>query len=316
MSTLKSIPSIGYGGAIGLQREYESHPAGLRTHMLVSLGSTLFTLVGAYGFQDFNQKTTTFDPTRIAAQVVSGIGFLGGGAILKSGLTVQGLTTAATLWYVSAVGVAAAADAWFPALVSTVLVLIVLELFKRLEVLYWRKRNMHFLKIENIDESTVGKVATLLSMNNVEIRKTIRTKVDKESGRFAIIFHIQLPKSLRSTPLLMASIIQGVEGVSYSDIVLLDDHDFKHYMKRFSENVVLGPSPPELSNAHYNRSGSDEEAVISENEFHNKFTQDSQNIADGSKRKSRVESKPRRFRIKTKSRQLHRTVSSSSIEEQ
>src|ERR687893_654955 len=96
------------GGIIGVEREFSDQPAGFRTHILVSLGAALFTLVGAYGVAPFlgEDAAVRFDPTRIAAQVVTGIGFLGAGAILRSGMSVRGLTTAASLWVVAAVGAA------------------------------------------------------------------------------------------------------------------------------------------------------------------------------------------------------------------
>ena len=104
------------GGAIGLERELRERQAGLRTHLVVSLGSALFTLVSAYAFIDFGVRV---DPTRIAAQIVTGIGFLGAGAIIRQGLSVRGLTTAATLWLVAAIGMAAGAGYWEGALIAT-----------------------------------------------------------------------------------------------------------------------------------------------------------------------------------------------------
>src|SRR5258708_39457216 len=100
--------------------------AGLRTHLLVSLGSALFTIVGAYGFHEFLSSGATVvraDPTRIAAQIVTGIGFLGAGAIIRQGLSVRGLTTAATLWVVAAGGLAWGAGYYSAALISTIVVL-------------------------------------------------------------------------------------------------------------------------------------------------------------------------------------------------
>src|SRR5262249_58759684 len=94
------------GGAIGAERELREHDAGLRTHTLVALGSALFTIVSAYAWTDFNfsaRNGITYDPTRITAQIVTGIGFLGAGAIIRHGLSVRGLTTAARLWVVAAV---------------------------------------------------------------------------------------------------------------------------------------------------------------------------------------------------------------------
>jgi putative Mg2+ transporter-C (MgtC) family protein len=96
------------GGAIGAERELNDQAAGLRTHMLLTIGACLFTLISAYGF---NGGIGT-DPSRIAAQIVTGIGFLGGGAIVRHGLTVKGLTTAASIWATASVGVAVGAGSY------------------------------------------------------------------------------------------------------------------------------------------------------------------------------------------------------------
>jgi putative Mg2+ transporter-C (MgtC) family protein len=117
------------GGLIGLERELREREAGLRTHLLVSLGSALFTIAGAYGFHDFlvsGGNVVRTDPTRVAAQIVTGIGFLGAGAIIRQGLSVRGLTTAATLWVVAAVGLAAGAGYYSAAIITTALVLLAL----------------------------------------------------------------------------------------------------------------------------------------------------------------------------------------------
>jgi putative Mg2+ transporter-C (MgtC) family protein len=115
------------GGAVGAEREYREREAGLRTHMLVSVGAALFTLISAYAWRDFEFSTPegiVFDPTRIAAQIVTGIGFLGAGAIIRQGLSVRGLTTAATLWVVAAIGMAAGAGYYSGAFITTVVVLV------------------------------------------------------------------------------------------------------------------------------------------------------------------------------------------------
>ena len=109
------------GGLIGLERELRDREAGLRTHLLVSVGAALFTIVGAYGFASIRT-----DPTRVAAQIVTGIGFLGAGAIIRQGSSVRGLTTAATLWVVAAVGLAAGAGYYSAALITTAIVLVAL----------------------------------------------------------------------------------------------------------------------------------------------------------------------------------------------
>ena len=99
-------------GAIGLERELRERAAGLRTHMLVGTGSALFTIVSAYGWSDFDfgpGTGMTLDPSRVAAQIVTGIGFLGAGAIIRQGGSIRGLTTAAGLWVVAAIGMATGA---------------------------------------------------------------------------------------------------------------------------------------------------------------------------------------------------------------
>jgi putative Mg2+ transporter-C (MgtC) family protein len=113
---LRIFVAAALGGAIGLERELRERQAGLRTHLVVSVGAALFTLVSAYGFASFDGKV---DPTRIAAQIVSGIGFLGAGAIIRQGLSVRGLTTAASLWLVAAIGMASGAGYWDGALIAT-----------------------------------------------------------------------------------------------------------------------------------------------------------------------------------------------------
>jgi putative Mg2+ transporter-C (MgtC) family protein len=110
------------GGMIGLERELREREAGLRTHLLVSVGAALFTTAGAYGFSG----SVRVDPTRVAAQIVTGIGFLGAGAIIRQGFSVRGLTTAATLWVVAAVGLAAGAGYYSGAVITTAVVLIAL----------------------------------------------------------------------------------------------------------------------------------------------------------------------------------------------
>ena len=124
---LRIVLAAALGGAIGVERELREREAGLRTHMLVSVGSALFTIVSAYGFHAFlasGASVVRADPSRIAAQIVTGIGFLGAGAIIRQGLSVRGLTTAATLWVVSAIGLAVGAGYYSGAVISTAVVLV------------------------------------------------------------------------------------------------------------------------------------------------------------------------------------------------
>lgn len=120
------------GGAIGLEREYDGQDAGFRTHLLVVVGAALFGLVSVGGFDDFfvSDRATTnvqLDVTRIASYVAPGIGFIGGGAILKYGGRVAGVTTAASLWSAAAVGLSVGLGFWEGAVITTVIVLLALE---------------------------------------------------------------------------------------------------------------------------------------------------------------------------------------------
>ena len=126
---LRLVLAAVLGGAVGFEREIREREAGLRTHLLVSVGAALFTIVSAYAWTDWSFSTPrgiVFDPTRIAAQIVTGIGFLGAGAIIRQGLSVRGLTTAATLWLVAAIGMASGAGYWEAAVIATVGALVTL----------------------------------------------------------------------------------------------------------------------------------------------------------------------------------------------
>ena len=128
------------GSVIGFERERLLWAAGLRTHMLVCVGACLIMLVSAYGFSDvLGQAHVVLEPSRVAAQVVSGIGFLGAGTILLRGEVVKGLTTAASLWAVAAIGLAVGGGLYVPALASTVLVIAILAGVKPIEE-RWRER--------------------------------------------------------------------------------------------------------------------------------------------------------------------------------
>jgi putative Mg2+ transporter-C (MgtC) family protein len=115
---------------IGYEREYHGHSAGLRTHILVGLASALVMVVSIYGFGDINDAR---DPARLAAQVVSGIGFLGAGTIIQTGTDIKGLTTATTLWLVMAIGLASGAGQFLIATFTTVIALLALTALRKVE---------------------------------------------------------------------------------------------------------------------------------------------------------------------------------------
>jgi putative Mg2+ transporter-C (MgtC) family protein len=121
------------GAALGVEREYRQKPAGLRTNILIAIGSALFTVVS------ISMTARTGDPSRVAGQIVTGIGFLGGGAIMRNRNTVHGMTTAATIWVNAAIGVAAGAGEYAIAIFAAALTLVVLVLLPPVETYFERR---------------------------------------------------------------------------------------------------------------------------------------------------------------------------------
>jgi len=128
--TLRLALAVGLGAAIGIEREFRHKPAGLRTNMLIALGSALFTILSIH----LAEQGGT--PDRVSAQIVTGIGFLGAGAIMRSGTSVHGMTTAATIWVNAAVGMAAGAGEFAMAGIATAITLIVLALLPPIEAFF------------------------------------------------------------------------------------------------------------------------------------------------------------------------------------
>lgn len=162
------------GSVIGLERERLSWAAGLRTHMLVCVGSTLFMIVSAYGFSEVLGAHVTLDPSRVAAQVVSGIGFLGAGAILARGEVVRGLTTAASVWSVAAIGLAVGGGLYTAAVAATVIILIILAGIKPLEKRFLGNRQRRELLI--VAERGVFSIAKLheaLGASSVRVKRFV-----------------------------------------------------------------------------------------------------------------------------------------------
>ncbi|WP_175856879.1 MgtC/SapB family protein [Burkholderia anthina] len=145
---LRLVLAAGLGALIGIERERMNWAAGLRTHMLVCVGSALIMLVSQFGFVDvLDRDHVSLDPSRVAAQVVSGIGFLGAGAILLRGEVVRGLTTAASVWCVSGIGLAVGGGLYVGAIGATVIVLVILAGIKPLERRYFAQKQFYSLEL-------------------------------------------------------------------------------------------------------------------------------------------------------------------------
>lgn len=181
---VRLLVAVLLGGLIGLEREQSNHAAGLRTNILVCLGSCLLMLLSVYGFSAFvNEGNVRLDPARLAAQVITGIGFLGAGVILFTGKTITGLTTAATLWVVSAIGLAIGAGFVYAAVFSTVLVLIILWALNKLEKRFLRGKKEHLIIIRAAEQDVILEtVSKLLMERDIVIRKaSVVDHADKET---------------------------------------------------------------------------------------------------------------------------------------
>jgi putative Mg2+ transporter-C (MgtC) family protein len=166
------------GAVVGFEREQKEHAAGLRTLALVSLGCALFTIISAYGFLELlTIPHTTIDPTRIASYIVAGIGFLGGGTIFLSRQNekVKGLTTAATIWVIAAVGIACGIGMIVPALVTTLMMLFILFLLPLGERVILpppssNTRELH-LKTSSISGKLIANIYETCTRNKIAIEK-------------------------------------------------------------------------------------------------------------------------------------------------
>jgi putative Mg2+ transporter-C (MgtC) family protein len=179
--SLRLLVAAGLGLAIGFEREIHGHPAGLRTHMLVALGSGLFTVLSIRGFLG-EPGTAPVDPTRIAAQIVSGIGFLGAGAILKDGIVIRGLTTAASLWATAAVGMAAGAGEYVIGVVAAAVILVSLwpinAIADRLHGTSLPESQLR-LAMKRVD--SLGQVSEVLVRHKLEIGQIATQRLAKDS---------------------------------------------------------------------------------------------------------------------------------------
>jgi len=207
---LRLAVTVALCALLGLEREARDQVAGLRTHVLVGLGAALFTMAGAYGFH----AGARVDPTRVAAQVVSGIGFLGAGAIVRQGFTVRGVTTAAVLWISAAIGLAVGAGYIFAAVIATGLSLIALDIFRRLRprALSHLRGDAVLIELELAAGPDIGAVITALGARGVQVR-SLRSRLagDAETSELSVL----VPPSTSLQPILAeVSRLPGVRVLS------------------------------------------------------------------------------------------------------
>jgi putative Mg2+ transporter-C (MgtC) family protein len=198
------------GAAIGFERELRERGAGLRTHTVVSVGSALFTLVSAYAFTGVR-----VDPTRIAAQIVSGIGFLGAGAIIRQGLSVRGLTTAATLWLVAAIGMASGAGYYDAAIIATLGAIITLG---PVRIVAFRLTSRFRPQVERllVEIPAGGSPAPLIEAVE-QFGSVLSLDVAQEGDRRSISMDVHLREGTAPSIVAAVAEIDGVLEVRWSD---------------------------------------------------------------------------------------------------
>lgn len=205
--TLRLLAAAGLGAALGLERELNAQPAGFRTHLLVSLGSAMFAVAGVV--------VAGSDPTRVAAQVVTGIGFLGAGAILRDGGSVKGLTTAASLWVTASVGLACGLGSVAVAGIATVIALAALVLLKLLEREVFPQRRGRVVRLSLESPAPLAEVAE-------RAREVLGGKVDVERvapgahDGTVLVLRAQVPRGSRVIDL--ATRLHALPGVTHVDI--------------------------------------------------------------------------------------------------
>ncbi|HVY04891.1 MAG TPA: MgtC/SapB family protein [Burkholderiales bacterium] len=190
------LASVLAGGLIGLERSYRGRPAGFRTHTLVCMASTVLMLITVYEWQwiEATADSIRMDPTRMAQGIMTGIGFLGAGVIFKEGITVRGLTTAASIWITAALGILIGIGFYFPATVTTALVLFVLSIFRwiesRMHTQNYARLDVGFSRAAPLDEEALR---AELSRNGFDTAP-VHYRVSETDNRFEYRLMIQTTK--------------------------------------------------------------------------------------------------------------------------
>ncbi len=188
-------------GIIGMEREYNGHPAGFRTHVLVSIGSCTVMLVSIYGFSYWDSQYLAAgigrDPSRLAAQAVTGIGFLGAGTIIQNGISVKGLTTATTIWVCMAIGLACGAGSYIIAAVATILAFLVLTVMGKFEKLI-SKHNPILIIVVPAGQAATRNILSIAERFGIEAKET-SSEIIHFQNEEAVRFSIRLSRTTEAT---------------------------------------------------------------------------------------------------------------------
>lgn len=200
------------GGVIGLEREASGKPAGFRTNLLICVGAALLTELSVTVGQVAGSRTVVADPGRIAAQIVSGIGFLGAGTIIQARGNVVGLTTAATLWVVAAIGMAVGARAYVEAVGTTFLVIVALMMLGRVEAVLIRRNAECTIQVTiDPDPGLVQIVARIIEGAGYSVTTL---GIDKDADSYTVSFRILGPRTAWSDVLRLLTLQRGVRRVA------------------------------------------------------------------------------------------------------
>jgi putative Mg2+ transporter-C (MgtC) family protein len=214
--SVRLLAAAAFGAGLGLEREMHGHPAGMRTHMLVSLGSAIFTVLSIYAFEGVGSSA---DPSRIAAQVVTGIGFLGAGAIAKYGPSIRGLTTAASLWVVAAVGIGCGAGAYLVAAVGTAIAALALWplhiLVQKLELARARTLRIR-LRLKKLD--MFAGVSQILLKHHVAV-----VSIQSQKSKTGHIMEVELRLPGGSDRHAFLAEIDGLAGVDVETVTQTEE---------------------------------------------------------------------------------------------
>ncbi|MCX6354452.1 MAG: MgtC/SapB family protein [Candidatus Aureabacteria bacterium] len=213
---LRLVIAAVLGGLVGFERERHHQPAGLRTHTILAIGSALAMCLSIYlatGLRDFAPNG---DPARLAAQVISGIGFLGAGAILRYGINVRGLTTATSFWTVAIVGLAVGAGHYVAAVAATTLILAALEILDRVEKRFFARLAFRTINIKGKDRPyIVEDVKKAFSALNIET-KSFNVSKDLEANEIELVAIARFPQT-QDFDKIVAD-LSHIEGVKEFDV--------------------------------------------------------------------------------------------------
>ncbi len=209
---LRLVLACLFGGLIGLEREVHGRPAGFRTHLLVSLGSCLFVLTSIHFYRQFGNPgspgPTGVDPARIAAQVVTGIGFLGAGAIIREKASIRGLTTAACLWLAAALGVACGAGLYVMATVVTLIAILSLLLLKKVEGCLQRDTYVSLRVLSSDLTGQLGKFEEMITACQMQV---VNLRLDKDVEKQVVTYEFYVKFSTRE---LACNLVDGLGAIA------------------------------------------------------------------------------------------------------